>query len=167
MMSTIPLHSEPVVNLGDLASALNPGERATASVGNSAMAKYLAIALNAASHMQWQILSKYPDFVVNIYPIAIDAVETREERVRVLGGDFPVIGMVYAVCMGVMEEACQKYLPPENGWQDDLWTEFWPCISPICDLVVPESHQMRPRSRTPPSKEDEGRASTLPYDDSD
>ena len=123
----------------------------------------MTIALNAASHMQWQILSKYPDFVVNIYPIAIDAVETREERVRVLGGDFPVIGMVYAVCMGVMEQACQKYLPTEQ--QDDLWAEFWPFISPICDLVVPESHQMRPRSPPPPP--DTRRGSTLPYDDSD
>jgi hypothetical protein len=114
---------------------------------NNAHSIYISIALDAAQSMLKEIESKYPGCEVNIHPIAMDAVEDREDRVRVLGGDFPVIGMVYHVCMMVMEQACQKYLPTEQ--QDALWAEFWPeTIRRVCSLVVP--NEMRPRSPTPP-----------------
>merc|ERR1712130_584390 len=92
---------------------------------NNAREMYISIALDAASSMLKEIEFKYPGCEVDIDAIAMDAVETREDRLSVIGGDFPVIGMVHHVCLRVMEQACQsKNLPKEQ--QDAFWAEFWP-----------------------------------------
>lgn len=137
---------------------MNPGQM------DNARNMYTAIALNAAKSMLKEIESKYAGCEVDIHSIAKAVVESCEERVRVLGGNFSVIGMKYDACMGVMEEACQKYLPTEQ--QDALWAEFWPyTVRRVCSLVVPD--EMRPRSPTTPPEYDQRRARTLVYDDSD
>lgn len=92
-----------------------------------------SIAMNAAEEMQREIQDRYPGIDVRMGQpdilrlIAKKAVESREQRARVLGREFSrtwVIGMIHEVCMNIIEQACQKY--PTTKRQDDFWAEFWP-----------------------------------------
>ena len=142
---------------------------------------YTAIALEVAVKMLQEIKSKYPGCEVDYGPIVIKAVEERENRVRVLGGEISVIGMVHEICRNIMEQICQKYIPTEQ--QDAFWASWpWPDTpNRICGLVAPDhlrprppticdvvaSDHKRPRSPTPPPPPDTRRKTTLPYDDLD
>ena len=103
-----------------------------------------SIATNAAEEMQREIQDRYPGIDVRrgqpdiLRLIAKNAVESREQRARVLGREFSrtwVIGMIHEVCMNIIEEAGQKYLPTER--QDDFWAEFWPdTVNRISAIVM-------------------------------
>lgn len=105
----------------------------------------ISIALKAAEMMQKEIMSRYPRYNVDnvdIHLIANKAVNSREKRARVLGEEFSqtwVIGMVHEVCMNILEQACQKYLPGQKQRQDGFWAEFWPdTVNFISAVVVPK-----------------------------